>query len=48
MQVFFFDSGAGWFGYSWIRVGRSVCMSLSICPSGEERAALELLLAQDV
>lgn len=35
---FFFDSGSGWFGYSWIRVGRSVCTSLSICLSGEERA----------
>lgn len=44
----FFDSGAGWFGYSWIRVGRSVCMSLSICLSGEERAIWGLLLAQDV
>lgn len=34
--------------YSWIRVGLSVCMSLSICLSGEERAIPEPMLAQDV
>lgn len=45
MQVFF-DSGTGWFGYSWIRVGRSVCVSLSIFASGG--AARGPLLAQDV